>query len=67
MKKFIAILSMFLFTFTSSISGIRGEFKEENRILILDYCNHDEQIRRAKELNINIDFIDLNYHQHYLT
>lgn len=49
-----------LFTFTSSISGIRGEFKEENRILILDYCNHDEQIRRAKELNINIDFIDLN-------
>ena len=52
-----------LFTFTSNISGIRYEFKEENTILILDYCNHDEQIRRAKELSINIDYTNLNINE----
>ncbi|MDB8803596.1 UvrD-helicase domain-containing protein [Romboutsia sp. 1001216sp1] len=49
-----------LFTYTSKVEGIRGEYKEDNRLLILDYCNHDEQIRRAKELEIDISYIDLN-------
>lgn len=47
-----------LFAFTSKINGIRKEFKEGG-LLILDYCNHDEQIRRSKNLNVNIDYKEL--------
>lgn len=47
-----------LFAFTSKINGIREEFKN-NGILILDYCNHDTQIRRGKNLKLNISYKEL--------
>lgn len=42
-----------LFTF---VQTLRPEFissDEKNRILILDYCTHDNQIRRAKNLHLS--------------
>ncbi|ADQ42010.1 hypothetical protein Calkr_2586 [Caldicellulosiruptor acetigenus I77R1B] len=42
-----------LFMFTSDIEGIRPEYS--NKIVLLAYCKHDNQIRDAKNMNsINI-------------
>ncbi|MEG1285626.1 MAG: hypothetical protein RSD22_07820, partial [Romboutsia sp.] len=49
-----------LFTFASKISYIRSEYKESNCIVILDYCNHDNQIKRARNLGLNINYTSID-------
>lgn len=46
-----------LFTFLSQTKGI--EYSEEG-ILFLDYCNHDEQINRLNNLDIQNGYIETN-------
>lgn len=56
----VDIANRVLFTFASKVNHIRDEFKVENALIILDYCNHDNQIKRGKRLNLNVDYNDLN-------
>ncbi|MGL6108233.1 hypothetical protein [Romboutsia sp.] len=55
----VDIANRILFTFASNVNNIREQFKKENAIVILDYCNHDNQIKRAKNLNFNVDYNEL--------
>jgi hypothetical protein len=56
----VDIANRVLFTFASKVNHMRDEFKVENALIILDYCNHDNQIKRGKSLNLNVDYNDLN-------
>lgn len=48
-----------LFTFTSKIEWHKDDYEDDDNILILDYCNHDEQIHRSKNLDVNVGYINL--------
>ncbi|MGL5313617.1 MAG: UvrD-helicase domain-containing protein [Peptostreptococcaceae bacterium] len=55
----VDIANRVLFTFASKVHNIRENFKEDNAIVILDYCNHDNQIKRARGLNVNVNYVEL--------
>ena len=73
----VDISNRVLFTFASKIPNIRKKYIDENAIVILDYCNHDNQITRARNLKLNVKFnqldkeeefeelIDVNYKTYY--
>lgn len=48
-----------LFTFTSKIKWTIDEYEDDENLLILDYCSHDEQIHRSKNIKLNVGYIDL--------
>lgn len=51
-----------IFTFTKCLSnwGEIDEYEDENNIHILQYCTHDEQILRAKNINLDgLGYIDI--------
>lgn len=49
-----------VFTFASKIKEIREEFKNNKYIILLDYCNHDNQITRARNLGLNVRLSSLD-------
>ena len=61
----VDIANRVLFTFASKINYIRDEFKEENALIVLDYCNHDNQIKRGRSLNLNVDYNDLDIEEKF--
>ncbi|MGL4912361.1 MAG: UvrD-helicase domain-containing protein [Romboutsia sp.] len=61
----VDIANRVLFTFASKINYIRDEFKEENALIILDYCNHDNQIKRGRSLNLNVDYNNLDIEEKF--
>lgn len=61
----VDISNRILFTFASKIKHIKYEFKEENALIILDYCNHDNQIKRGRNLNLNLDYNDLSIEENF--
>lgn len=56
----VDISNRVLFTFASKVVNIRDSFKVENSLIILDYCNHDNQIKRAKHLKINVSYFNID-------
>lgn len=56
----VDIANRILFTFASKVHNIRDDFKSDNAIVILDYCNHDNQIKRARSLNLNVHYSELD-------
>lgn len=61
----VDISNRILFTFASKIPNIRKKYKDENAIIILDYCNHDNQITRARNLKLNVNFSELDKEEEF--
>ena len=51
-----------IFTYTKYLKNWdKDEFEDDNNILILEYCVHDEQVRRGRSLDLDVGgYIDLD-------